>query len=390
MRFTKFVLVLFSVLVPVFSQVVPSGAGTVQSISTGCGLSGGPVTTTGTVTRAVATNAQTGTTYTLVAGDCGLVVTLTNAAAIALTVPAAGGSFPAGWFVDVQASGAGTVTCSGATCTLTTGQSARLISTGSTWLVLTGGGGSGVGGSSRYGTNAALPVTCTTGDLYTPSDKVWRYVCTATNTWTAFYDGVAVTPPAAADFTYLNNPSTTSTITDTAGGVRLTKGNQNNWVLAVHNTAAPATPWTVEMAVQTLSKGGANFSNFALALLEATTGAPKFECLGLVQTGGTPGYAGFTEFGKFNSPSSFNSAYTSDNQFVGSPNAYWIRITNDGANIVGYISRNGIDYAQHSTHTSTSFLSTVAGFGFQVSNDNGPSSPNVNNDTYSIFHYRVY
>jgi hypothetical protein len=81
----------------VFAQVVPSGAGTVQSISTGCGLSGGPVTTTGTVTRAVATNAQTGTTYTLVAGDCGLVVTLTNAAAIALTVPAAGGSFQAAW-----------------------------------------------------------------------------------------------------------------------------------------------------------------------------------------------------------------------------------------------------------------------------------------------------
>lgn len=255
---------------------------------------------------------------------------------------------------------------------------------------VTPGGGGGGGGGTFYGLASALPATCTTGSIYTPSDKIWRYVCTATNTWTTFYNGVAVTPPAAASYTYLNNPSTTSAKTDTAGGMQVIKGNQNNWVLAVHSVAAPATPWTVEMGFASLTKGGNNFSNFGLALLEATTGSPKFEALVLTNSGTNPGFAGYFEFAKWNSPSSFNSSYGSDNQYVNGTNVIWLRIVNDGSNIVAYVSRNGVDYAQQSTHTATSFLSTVAGFGFLAANDNGPSSPNVNNDTHAVFHYRVY
>ena len=53
-------------------------------------------------------NAQTGTTYTLVASDAGKLVTLTNAAAITLTVP--GAVFTAGQRVDIGQRGAGAVT----------------------------------------------------------------------------------------------------------------------------------------------------------------------------------------------------------------------------------------------------------------------------------------
>lgn len=53
-------------------------------------------------------NAQTGTTYTLAASDAGKLVTLTNAAAITLTVPAS--VFTAGQRVDVLVAGAGMVT----------------------------------------------------------------------------------------------------------------------------------------------------------------------------------------------------------------------------------------------------------------------------------------
>jgi hypothetical protein len=56
-------------------------------------------------------NAQTGTTYTLVAGDQGKVVTLSNAGAIALTVPAnASVAFPIGTQIDLLQIGAGQVT----------------------------------------------------------------------------------------------------------------------------------------------------------------------------------------------------------------------------------------------------------------------------------------
>lgn len=53
-------------------------------------------------------NAQTGTTYTLVATDASKVVTATNAAAITVTVPS--GVFVAGDIITVINSGAGLVT----------------------------------------------------------------------------------------------------------------------------------------------------------------------------------------------------------------------------------------------------------------------------------------
>ena len=60
-------------------------------------------------------NAQTGTTYTLAAGDAGELITLTNAAAIALTVPTnATVPFAIGTQITIAQGGAGTVTVAGA------------------------------------------------------------------------------------------------------------------------------------------------------------------------------------------------------------------------------------------------------------------------------------
>lgn len=55
-----------------------------------------------------AINAQTGTTYTLVAGDALKMVTCSNASAITVTVPAS--TFSAGQRVDLMGIGAGLVT----------------------------------------------------------------------------------------------------------------------------------------------------------------------------------------------------------------------------------------------------------------------------------------
>ena len=62
------------------------------------------------------TNTQTGTTYTLVAGDVGEYVTLNNASPITLTVPA--NVFVAGDTVNVVQLGAGQVTLTGSGVTL--------------------------------------------------------------------------------------------------------------------------------------------------------------------------------------------------------------------------------------------------------------------------------
>lgn len=96
----------------------PAGAVALYEIVTGTAtvtsyldkrLSGGatgPAGAAGT-TWSVTVNAQTGTTYTLVAGDSGKVITLSNAAAITLTVPSGLG---ANFSCEVIQIGAGQVT----------------------------------------------------------------------------------------------------------------------------------------------------------------------------------------------------------------------------------------------------------------------------------------
>ena len=64
-------------------------------------------------------NAQTGTTYTLVLTDVAKVVSLTNAAAITLTIPTnASVAFPTGTQILLYQGGAGQVTVSGAGVTI--------------------------------------------------------------------------------------------------------------------------------------------------------------------------------------------------------------------------------------------------------------------------------
>ena len=68
-------------------------------------------------------NAQTGTTYTLVAADLGKIVTLSNASGITLTVPPS--VFSSGNLINIQQIGAGQVT-------LAQGAGVTMTSTGAT------------------------------------------------------------------------------------------------------------------------------------------------------------------------------------------------------------------------------------------------------------------
>jgi hypothetical protein len=126
------------------------GGGGVSNVATGCGLSGGPITGTGTLVSAETVNAQTGTTYTILTGDCGKLVTFSNGSAVAVTLPQASASFPSGWWMDVQNRGAGTVTITPTTSTidgaasiaLTQNQGVRIVSDGTNYFTMRGIGGS--------------------------------------------------------------------------------------------------------------------------------------------------------------------------------------------------------------------------------------------------------
>ena len=79
-----------------------AGTGTVTSVATGSCLTGGPITSTGTISGTFIVNAQTGTSYTVLSTDACKLVTFSNGSAIAVTLPQATGSFAAGFSFDVQ------------------------------------------------------------------------------------------------------------------------------------------------------------------------------------------------------------------------------------------------------------------------------------------------
>jgi hypothetical protein len=118
-----------------WTSLAYNGAGTVTSITAGTGLSGGTITSTGTIAIDTATtadlttaqtltnktltdpkinlaiNAQTGTTYTFVLADNGKVVTASNASAITITIPPISSvAYATGAQLNVIQKGAGQVT----------------------------------------------------------------------------------------------------------------------------------------------------------------------------------------------------------------------------------------------------------------------------------------
>jgi len=128
------------------------GSGTVTSIVAGTGLSGGTITTSGTIAIDTATtvdvstaqtltnktltapvinlalNAQTGTTYTFALTDNGKLVTASNASAQTYSIPTNGTTaFPVGTQINIIGIGAGEVTIQAASSGTTT-----VASTGAT------------------------------------------------------------------------------------------------------------------------------------------------------------------------------------------------------------------------------------------------------------------
>lgn len=221
----------------VFPPAEGGGSGTVTSVATDCGLSGGTITTTGTLKVTVPVNAQVGTTYTVLAGDCGKLVTHTNAAAIAVTLPQAGASFPAGWYYYTQNRGAGTVTITPTTSTID-GATSLAMATSEGLLVVSDGTnyftarGMGVGGGGNLtvqkngvtvGTRSTLDLDEGTGILMAISDT-----------------GTKILVEISADLARLVDKTVTNTFT--AGAKQIFQASATTAGLNAACAALPSTP----------------------------------------------------------------------------------------------------------------------------------------------------
>ena len=88
--------------------------GDISSVTAGAGLTGGGSSGAVTLDASVATNAQTGTTYTLALADNGKLVTQSNASAITTTIPLNSSiALPVGAQITISQYGAGQVTIQG-------------------------------------------------------------------------------------------------------------------------------------------------------------------------------------------------------------------------------------------------------------------------------------
>ena len=89
--------------------------GDISSVTAGAGLTGGGSSGAVTLAASVATNPQTGTSYTLALSDNGKLVTLANASPVAVTIPLNSSvALPVGAVIMMAAYDAGAVTISGA------------------------------------------------------------------------------------------------------------------------------------------------------------------------------------------------------------------------------------------------------------------------------------
>lgn len=165
-----------------------AGTGSVTSVGSGSCLTGGPITTTGTLAGAYLINAQTTTSYTIQTTDACKLVSSNNASAVAWGLPVATTTgFGIGFSFDVQNLGAGALTITpttstingGATLVIAQGQGCTIISDGTNYQVsactaLAGSGGfpitlgsTSIAASSTTTTVAGLTLTSPT--LTTPA-----------------------------------------------------------------------------------------------------------------------------------------------------------------------------------------------------------------------------
>lgn len=240
-----------STWVEVFSGGGIWNAGTVDTIG------GGLENASTTLQAAESINAQTGTLYTIVAGDRGKLVTMSNTSSSTLVVPQAGSSFPSGFFFDTSDINSGQVTIlpttskidAAGSVVLANTQGVRIVSDGTDYHTIRGlgsGGGSsttivagaGLSGGTITTTGTIAFQTITAGDILANTGTV-----AAVPTATAVSAVVDLLGSVQGDILFRNASAWAALPPGTSGQALTTGGTSANpsWANEIWNAGTVST-----------------------------------------------------------------------------------------------------------------------------------------------------
>lgn len=220
-------------------------------------------------------NAQSGTSYSVAATDCGKHITFNNASAVAVTLPQSSSAFfPSGCWVDMQNYGAGTVTVTpttstinngGSTLTIATNQGVKIVSDASNnYQVQTGKGSGGTVTTftiSGTGNQITVTGTCTitttgTCTLSIPNAFVAPGSVTATTTFVNAVNTVASGASPAFDLSLGNVQTITAlAVNATATFSNIAAGKTYYFLLCQDATGGRTFTWPAT-ALGAMTMGG--------------------------------------------------------------------------------------------------------------------------------------
>ncbi len=312
-------------------------------------------------------NAQTAN-YTAVTGDTGKLISMSNAGAFTLTLPAAAPS--ATWWIAVENTGAGTLTVSrnglnidgaASNFNLTTAQGVLIFADGTNYFTSRGMGSGGGGGA---------PTT----SLYVLGAADGSLPNAAVNP-TAFY-GVDVAPVSAGSLDdEFNGSSLSGSWTQVnftgSAAVAVSKSLLSFTAdgVADKNAAivqtAPSTPWTVITKITAASPVITTNYRAGGIIVIASGATTTSKCILFRFKWGNSGTINFGQ-DNFTNITTYSSTPNSVNAGAGTGPTIWLQLANDGTTFTFSYSVDGVNYWTLWTYLVATFTGTIGNVGLTV------------------------
>jgi len=225
------------------------------------------------------------------------------------------------------------------------------------------------------GAYSARPAAGRGGALYLPTDApaLHRDDGAAWQHFGPLYR--LVPPPANSGFSWVNQGG--ASVSEAAGSITLTDPHHNNQNVRARVKAAPSTPYTIRAGFLPVIDPAAstNASDSGCKFGVCVHDGTKFHAMEANMHSSTRAYL---FHGHKYTNATTNSAYNSLNTYYPAQGPIiWLAIENDGSNIKGYFSFDGINWLEHFSE-SISFL-TPTHVGFLMNNAINSGTPKFDN-----------